>query len=340
MTSKDTKVLFIWDVPEELREYLQQGLEDMPDLTLTFPSPAVEDEFYRHARVSNIIVGWRPSLELLRAATDLELFINPGAGVQHLLESFRCINRERAVVLVNGHGNSYFTAQHAVALLLSLTNKIIPHHNWMVEGKWRRGDDYAKSLPLRWRKIGLLGYGAVNQKVHRFLAGFDNQFHILKREWKEEIQSPTKMVQYTPEQLHEFLKEIDILIIAVPQTDDTEGMLGEKELELLGENSLLVNMARGSVIEEDALYQALKERRIAGAAIDVWYNYQPDSDVIGRRFPFNRPFFELDNVILSPHRGASPMDDLNRWDEVTENIKRYATGRDDFLNRVDLDRGY
>jgi len=88
------------------------------------------------------------------------------------------------VTLVNGHGNSYFTAQHAVALLLSLTNKIIPHHNWMTSGKWRLGDNEAASIPLRRRNIGFLGYGAVNQKVHKFLLGFDLSFAALKRKWE------------------------------------------------------------------------------------------------------------------------------------------------------------
>ncbi|MFW9918734.1 MAG: NAD(P)-dependent oxidoreductase [Candidatus Thorarchaeota archaeon] len=340
MKSRHTNVLYIWEVPEDLQKFLTNGLREVEDVNLIFPSPASEDEYLKHVETANVIVGWRPSDELLSKARNLDLFINPGAGVQHLIARFRDLNTRRKVILVNGHGNSYFTAQHAVALLLSLSNKIIPHHNWMVEGKWRRGDDYAKSIPLRWKKIGLLGYGAVNQKVHKFLAGFDNEFHVLKTQWNDEIVSPTQIVKYTPNQFHAFLKEVDILIIAVPHTDDTESMIGIDELELLGENGLLVNMSRGSVINEGALYDSLKEKKIAGAAIDVWYNYQPEPDVIARRFPFTRPFFELDNVILSPHRGASPMDDLHRWNEVIENITRYASGREDFLNQVSLDRGY
>ena len=90
-------------------------------------------------------------------------------GVQHLIELFRDITRTRTITLVNGHGNTYFTAQHTVALLLACMNKIVPHHNWMIEGDWRKGDADAISTPLRDRVIGLIGYGAVNQKVHHFL---------------------------------------------------------------------------------------------------------------------------------------------------------------------------
>ena len=80
--------------------------------------------------------------------------------------------------------------------------------------------------------------------------------------------------------------------------------------------------------------------KIAGAAIDVWYEYKPEPDVDNRKFPFHKGFHELDNIVLSPHRGASPMDDLERWNEVIENITRFCQGRTDFLNIVDLERGY
>lgn len=340
MTSERVNALFIWDVRQELKEYLEIGLADVDNLKLIFPSPAEEDTFQDLAVSADIIIGWRPSEGLLERSERLRLFINPGAGVQHHIQRFRELNKSREIVLVNGHGNSYFTAQHAVALLLALMNKIVPHHKWMMEGKWRRGDDFERSSPLRWRKIGLLGYGAVNSKVHQFLSGFDNEFHVLRNNWKDGETYPTDLKKYTPNELEDFLRAIDTLIIAVPQTQDTEDLIGQKELELLGSSGYLVNMARGTVVNEEALYNALKERVIAGAAIDVWYNYQPEPDIIGRQFPFTKRFYELDNIIMSPHRGASPMNDLYRWDEVIENITRFCAGRTDFLNQVNLDRGY
>ena len=337
---RETNVLFIWNVREDLRYYLHAGLSGLGSVNLFFPEDTTEESFLRLAPDMNIIVGWRPSRHLLDAAQRLKLFINPGVGVQHLIETFREINQTRNVTLVNGHGNTYFTAQHAVAMLLALTNKIIPHHNWMVEGKWRKGDSDAKSIPLRDLNIGLLGYGAVNQKVHRFLSGFDLKFKILKRSWSDKQQLPTESSRYGSGDLDGFLKDTDILIIAVPQTDETIGLIGKDELELLGSQGLLVNISRGPVIDEEALYHALSHGVIAGAAIDVWYNYQPEPDVDGRKFPTRFPFHELDNIVLSPHRGASPMDDLKRWDEVIENIRRFAEGRDDFINAVHLDIGY
>lgn len=333
-------MLFIWNVPEPLREYIRSGLVDFDSVNLFFPQDATEEGFLLLASDMDIIIGWRPSRNLLDTAKRLKLFINPGVGVQHLIDLFREINQRREVTLINGHGNTYFTAQHAVAMLLALTNKIIPHHNWMMHGLWRRGDSDAKSTPLRDLKVGLLGYGAVNQKVHRFLSGFDIEFNILKRSWSEHPDFPTSAKKFLPDNLHKFITESDILIVAVPQTDETSSMIGKEELLLLASNGIIVNVARGAVIDEEALYQALAENQLAGAAIDVWYEYNPEPDTTGKKYPFHFPFHELDNVVLSPHRGASPMDDLMRWDEVIENIRRFAEGKDEFINVVQLDRGY
>lgn len=337
---EDTTVLFIWKVRPELMEYLRDGLKGYPNVELLFPEDPAEDFLLKEAHKADIVVGWRPTQEFLNAAVNMRLFINPGAGVQHHLEPFRELTKKRRIVLVNGHGNSYFTAQHAVALLLSLMNKVIPHHNWMREGKWRQGDEEASSIPLRYRKIGLLGYGAVNRKVHQFLSGFNVNFSILKRSWTGNEELPTDAYQYDSSQLNEFLQEVDTLFVAVPQTSETLGLLQFNHLARLGKDGLLVNMARGVVINEEGLYKALSEKAIAGAAIDVWYEYRPEPDEDGQKFPYSHPFHELDNIVLSPHRGASPFSDLERWQEVVENIERFAQGRTDFLNMVDLEKGY
>ena len=109
---------------------------------------------------------------------------------------------------------------------------------------------------------------------------------------------------------------------------------------MLGKNSYLVNIGRGPIIDEESLFEVLREEKIAGAAIDVWYDYQPKEDDEGRKFPSKYPFYLLENVILSPHRGASPMSDLKRWDEQIKNIIRFVKGKKEFLNEVNLDEGY
>ena len=230
---EETIVVFIWKPRKELEKYLRKGLETVDNLNLIFPEEETEEVFLKLAPEAHIIVGWRPTREFLDSAVKLRLFINPGVGVQHLLEPFKELVKKRNVILVNGHGNTYFTAQHAVALLLTLTNNVVPHHNWMVEGFWRRGDSHGKSKPLRYRNIGLLGYGAVNQKVHKFLSGFNVNFFICRNNWEgktEELPTPAK--KYETSQLNQFLREVDTLIVSVPQTPDTLGLIGQKEFRL------------------------------------------------------------------------------------------------------------
>jgi len=166
-----------------------------------------------------------------------------------------------------------------------------------------------------------LGYGAINRKVHRFLSGFDVKFHILRNNWnKQKDELPTLAKRYDYNQLYEFLKEINILIIAVPVTSLTSGLIKTKEISLLGPNGLIVI--------------------ISGAAIDVWYDYHPIPDKEGAKRPYKFPFHSLDNIILSPHRGYSPFRDLLRWNEVVENITRMAKGRERLINVVRLEEEY
>jgi phosphoglycerate dehydrogenase-like enzyme len=332
---KKIKVFFDWTVENELKNYLRQGLKGT-DADILFKDEVHGNEIDGIIPEIKVLVCWRPCQKMLDKAEELSVIINPGAGVQHLKPLSQFFN-ERNITVVNGHGNSYFTAQHGVALLLSLMNRVIPHHHAMKDGKWRLGDEFFSSLPLRDRRIGLLGYGHVNRKVHKFLSGFDVFFSVLRRKSGEEVQNAKT---YTLDQKEGFFRENDIIIIAVPLTDATKGFVGEQELKLLGKDGLLVNIGRGEIVVEEDLYNALNKRDISGAAVDVWYNYSPDEKNSGRKFPFSYPFNELDNIILSPHRAASPFSDLQRWDEVIENIARISNGRKDLLNIVNMEEGY
>jgi phosphoglycerate dehydrogenase-like enzyme len=336
-----TQVLFIFPPEDELKAYFESKLKDIPDIELIVPKDRELDTLLPYAPTSDIMIGWRPEQKLLDAAGKLGLFIAPGAGVQHLIEPFKKFEKPRQVILTNSHGNAYFTAQHGVAMLFALMNRIVVHHNWMAQGKWRTGDDEAKSIPLRDKTVGFLGYGNIGSHIHRFLSGFDLNFSALRMNWKKlKADSPTSLERYDISELDDFLKYCDILFVTLPHTKITEGLIKMSQLEFLGEKGLIVSLGRGKTIDEDAFYNALKNRIIAGAAIDVWYDYQPQRDEHDRLYPYHFPFHELDNIVLSPHRAASPFDDLRRWDDVIENIRRFAKGQSDFLNVIDLDAGY
>lgn len=340
--SNTINVLFIWKVPERLKNYLKDNLDKISNLKLIFPEDISKENLEKLATDAKVIIGWRPWKNLLENATKLKLYINPGTGIQHLISLFKEIkSEERNIILVNGHGNSNFVAQHVVGVLIALMNKIISHHNWMKEGKWRTSDEQGKSTPLWHKKVGLIGYGAINQKVHQLLTGFQCYFSILRKSWnnsKEILITPIE--KYESNQILDFMKNIDICIVAIPQTSQTIDLIRREELELLGKQGYLVNVARGKVINEKDLFECLEKKIIFGAAIDVWYDYHPEEDKDGKKYPYSYPFHSLDNVVLSPHRAASPFDDLERWKEVIENLKKIANNRTDFLNIVDLEAEY
>jgi phosphoglycerate dehydrogenase-like enzyme len=339
--SNHVDVVFLRKLPEVIEEYIIKNLKENPNIDLYFPEDEEEEVPDDKLSKADILVGWRPTLEILKKAKNLTLFIVPGTGVHHLIDKFRKINELREVLLANGHGNSYFVAQHAVALLLTFMNKIIPHHKWMKNGKWRTGDKEAASTPLRFREIGLLGYGAINSKVHKFLSGFNVNFNAYRKHWeKQTLTLPTEVSKFEPPDLHKFLEKIDILFVAVPVTSETRNMIELKELELLGKKGIIINVARGIIIEEESLYKALSEKIIAGAGIDVWYESDLEPNEKGEKYPFHYPFNELDNIIFSPHRGYSPFTDLLRWDEVIENIIRMTQDKRKFINIVNLDEEY
>jgi len=318
MNSKKIIVCFSSKVSIDVQNHLRESLKPLSNVELMFPENTSDDYLKNIVSEVDVLIGWRPSKILLESGKNIKVFINPGAGVNRLLDLFIELNRYRKITLINGHGNSYFVAQHAVAMLLTLTNKTIPHHIWMKEGKWRTGDQDAASIPLRFREVGLLGYGAINKRVHQFLAGFDVKFHILRKYWnKQKDKLPTEAKKYNIDELDNFLKEIDVLIIAVP-----------------------INVARGDIINQEDLYNALKNNTILGAAIDVWYDYHPKANNEDLKYPYDFPFHNLDNIVLSPHRGYSPFSDLLRWDEVIENINRISQGRSDLINVVNLKEEY
>jgi phosphoglycerate dehydrogenase-like enzyme len=337
MTPRTTKVLFLNRHGDELIDYLQRGLDD-PTIELQRPPSDDRADLLAMAGEADVLIGWGSDMELLEAAPNLKLFINPGTGISQHLENFRELRKTREAVLANGHGNSYAVAQHTVALLMALANKVIPHHLKMVTNQ--PPERPQRSVYFKDITIGLLGYGAINTKVHRFLSGFDVSFAACRRSWTgDDGPHPTAVEKFTGEQLGDFFTACDVVINALPANRFTREMVTMREFERLGEGGLFVNVGRGATVAQEDLYRALKQRIIGGAAIEVWWK-RPPEPIDGRRDPYQFPFHELDNLVMSPHRGADSGGDLGRWDEVVENLKRVHAGRTDYLNVVDIDLEY
>ncbi|MBU1220943.1 hypothetical protein KKF34_07320 [Myxococcota bacterium] len=294
-----------------------------------------EDPFLSSVKVW--VYGF-PALKTMEKLPSLEMIIVPFTGFQQINQECLEEIKRRKIILTNTPWNTINTAQHNVALLLTVLNRTVEYHNRMRGGDWPKFQQDNQNFPLRHRHIGLLGYGRIASEIHRMLMPFGCRFSILNRSGRVPS-NPDVLFEtcYDSGGLHSFLAEIDTLIISVPQSDETTGLIGAKELELLGKDAVLINTSRGPVVDEKALYQSLKDRMIMMAAIDVWYNYHPTPDEFGRKFPWSPdcPFNELDNIILSPHRGASPIYNDERWEEVINNIMSFNQSNiNEITNRI------
>lgn len=174
------------------------------------------------------------------------------------------------------------------------------------------------------KTIGLIGFGHIGAAIAERARAFGMRVMTATR-------TPAKTTAAADwaagmERLGELLGTADFVIVCCPLTAETRGLLGAAELALLKPTAVLINIARGEIIDEQALYATLRDRRIAGAVIDVWYRY-PKADA-PRMAPSRFPFHELDNVIMTPH--ASCWTDAlfeRRWTVIAENLDRLVDGR-------------
>jgi phosphoglycerate dehydrogenase-like enzyme len=125
-------------------------------------------------------------------------------------------------------------------------------------------------------------------------------------------------------ELRAVLAEADFVVLAVPLTPETTGLIGERELHTMRSSAYLINVGRGGLIDEHALYRALHERWIAGAAIDVWYQYSVPGQ---QRAPATEAFYKLDNIIMTPHvAGWTDGTVRFRWAAIADNLRRLQSG--------------
>lgn len=176
---------------------------------------------------------------------------------------------------------------------------------------------------LKGRTLGILGYGHIGREVAMRARAFGMRCLGTRRQ--ADITPPELDWLGTTDDLPRLLAESDFLLIACDLNKATRGLIDAAALASMKPDSVVINVARGGIINETALFEALRERRIGGAVIDVWYNYPKPDEV--EPWPANLPFHELDNVILSAHECAWTHELIERrWDFVATNLERVAAG--------------
>jgi phosphoglycerate dehydrogenase-like enzyme len=136
------------------------------------------------------------------------------------------------------------------------------------------------------------------------------------------------------------LPRADFLIVCAPETPETQGMIGEEEINLLPDSAIVVNIARGEIIQEKALYEALSSGKLASAGIDVWYQYPERKDDRSNTPPSKFPFHELENVVMSPHRAGGWIESANARMEHLARLLNSAARNEPMENLVNVRIGY
>ncbi len=244
------------------------------------------------------------------------------AGVDHLL--FPEL-RESETILTNASGVfNVPIAETVMAYILAVVKRLPEFWARQRERRWEK-------LPLRELRgltVGIVGLGDIGAEVARLCRAFGMRVLGLRRHPAPSDAADEVM---PPDRLHDLLARSDFVVIAVPLTAETRGMIGRAELAAMKPDAWLINISRGAIVDEDALVEALREGRIGGACLDV-FAQEP--------LPPESPLWDLPNVIITPHNSwSSPRIEEREIDLFLENLRRYVAG-EPLLNVVDKQAGY
>jgi phosphoglycerate dehydrogenase-like enzyme len=278
---------------------------------------------------------------LPEAAPRLRWVQGHSAGVDQLLGHPLL----RSVILTTSSGiHAPAMAEYILMMILAFAHRLPRMIEHQRRAEWPQ-QRWALFVPLELRDatVGIVGYGSIGRETARLAHAFGMRVLALKRHVDQPADDGWRLPDvgdaagkyaarlFAPDQLHAMLAECDYVVIAAPLTPETRGLLGAAEFQAMKREAVIINVARGGVIDEAALIDALRTRVIGGAALDV-FEQEP--------LPADSPLWQLPNVILSPHvSGFTPHYDERALALFAENLRRYVAG-EPLLNVVDVQRGY
>jgi phosphoglycerate dehydrogenase-like enzyme len=232
----------------------------------------------------------------------------------------------RGVTVCNAFGHETAIAEYVLMTMLVWSHRFQEiEADFRTRSSWRASwvESGAPHGEIFGSTIGIVGLGRVGQEVARRAAAFG--CHVIAAN-RSPRRAERRVEQVYPlSELDGMLPLCDFVVLCTALGLETEGLIDARRLALMKPSAFLINIARGMVVEEDAVYTALRDRRIGGAALDVWWQY-PNAAEPERR-PSRHPFHELPNVIMTPHcSGWTEGMVARRWAEVAGNINRYVRG--------------
>jgi phosphoglycerate dehydrogenase-like enzyme len=278
---------------------------------------------------ADIAFSGQVTREQFAAATRLRWIHSPAAGVGGMLYPEMV---QSSVVITNARGMAADTiAEHAIAVTLAMFRRIHVAVQRQTERRWAQ-DEIAAGVPNRpvsGARVLIVGYGAIGRAVGGRFATLGADVTGIRRRAADSSPEAGRVVG--PERLHDLLPSADVVIICAPQTRETRHLIGALELARMRSDALLVNVSRGSLLDEAALVEALQQNRIGGAALDV-FEHEP--------LAVDSPLWTLPNVLITPHTSGFRPD---HWDAAidlfADNLRRFEVGQP-LRNVVDKEAGY
>jgi len=285
--------------------------------TIPVDGKSPEDQQVEAVKDADFIMNFRAKLteRILRAAKKARLVQVLSAGYDRL--DLKLLRELKIPVANNGGANSWAVADHAVLAMLTLYRRMLHADPAVRAGKWSAAIDGLNTFEMANKVVGIMGFGNIGQKVARRVQAFDAvvQYYDkfpLKPERERELNA--KRVT-----LEELFRTSDIISCHAPLTNDTRHVVNRERLTTMKPTALLINTSRGEVVDETALYEALQQKKIAGAGLDV-FNQEPVDP--------NNPLLKLDNIVVSPHCAGTTWDTwFRRADFAYKNMKRVWDGQ-------------
>ena len=260
----------------------------------------------------------------------------PWSGVDQV--DFDFFKSDSRLTLCNSHAHADAVAEHAWAMLMDLSKKISWNDRRLRHGDWSgRGSSDGYSMKLRGKTLLVIGLGAIGIRVSRLGHAFGMRVIGVKRHPATipvgcEVENVVGHAQ-----LETVLSAADIVVLCAPQTPETKHLFGPFNLSRMKTGSLLISISRSGMIDFDALYKHLQEKKIGGAAVDNWPRERMTSHPAVYQ---DWPFHDLENVILSPHRAFRIEESgFDQWSDILENMTRVVEGKNP-RNVVDLELQY
>ncbi len=285
-----------------------------------------------------ILIAAMPTQALIEASPNLKAVIIPFSGPPQQTQDL--LLQYPHIAVHNTPYNYIATAETAIALILA-SAKFVPKGDMNLRrGDWTLRYSERPQLTLYGKTLLIVGYGRIGRHVAPVFRALGMEVIGVRRTLSAEDETDPFATVYAIDQLPMVLPRAHVLLVALPGTTETDGLVGDNELALLPNDAILVNVGRGSVVDEAALYNALVDGKLAAAGIDVWYNYPKSEAERTQTMPSQYPLHEMQNVVLSPHRaGWLGSEDDSRMSMLAAMVNEAAAGRP-LPNRVNIALGY